>query len=370
LRAQGLSAAGTLEELARLLQHMAVEQTVPGALDETDPEADAARQLAGLLAADETQLLYSICLQGRAELSLAPDEYAGLVMVLLRFMAFPSERGAPRRAGEGRPDPARIEAPTAAGAAPAPITSAPLLARSTERAAMPVPTVAPVAAQTIPAPAAPADSQVAKPLHVAEDEPPPWMDEPPFEDEAQAAPVAVAVPLADAVQTASPVKPPQAPAPAAQAVATPGSRPVAASLVLAVQRTALGDRWAEVVEAMIASGSIVALARELAMQAELCDISAQSGVEVWRLTVERDSLRSATNADKLLAALKAVTGLTELRLDLVPGLAQDSPARRDAEQAALRQQEAEQTIQSDPLVLAMLSQFRTARIVPGSIKPV
>ena len=38
--------------------------------------------------ADETQLLYSLCLHGRAELGLAPDEYAALTMVLLRLLAF------------------------------------------------------------------------------------------------------------------------------------------------------------------------------------------------------------------------------------------------------------------------------------------
>ena len=38
--------------------------------------------------ADETQLLYSICLHGRADLGLAPDEYAALTMVLLRLLAF------------------------------------------------------------------------------------------------------------------------------------------------------------------------------------------------------------------------------------------------------------------------------------------
>ncbi|MFN6996928.1 MAG: DNA polymerase III subunit gamma/tau, partial [Aquincola tertiaricarbonis] len=37
LRERGLSPAGTLEEMTVLLQQMAVEQAVPGALDETDP---------------------------------------------------------------------------------------------------------------------------------------------------------------------------------------------------------------------------------------------------------------------------------------------------------------------------------------------
>jgi len=83
LRAEGLSAEGTLEEMAELLQQMAVIQAVPDALDGDDPDAEAINRLAGLLPADETQLLYSIALHGRAELALAPDEYSGLVMVLL-----------------------------------------------------------------------------------------------------------------------------------------------------------------------------------------------------------------------------------------------------------------------------------------------
>ena len=88
LRALGLSAAGTLEELAELLQQMAVAQAVPDALDASEPDAVAAARLSSCLAADETQLLYSMALHGRGELSLAPDEYCGLVMVLLRMLAF------------------------------------------------------------------------------------------------------------------------------------------------------------------------------------------------------------------------------------------------------------------------------------------
>src|SRR5450830_1857631 len=74
-----------------------VFQTVPqmaAALDPTDPEAGEIARLAELLPADETQLLYSMCLHGRAELGLAPDEYAALTMVLLRLLAFKS--GHPR----------------------------------------------------------------------------------------------------------------------------------------------------------------------------------------------------------------------------------------------------------------------------------
>jgi DNA polymerase-3 subunit gamma/tau len=97
LRGLGLSAAATLEELAALLQQMAVLQAVPDAADPTDPDAPEAARLAALLAADETQLLYSIALHGRAELGLAPDEYSGLVMVLLRMLAFKPQGDAVRR---------------------------------------------------------------------------------------------------------------------------------------------------------------------------------------------------------------------------------------------------------------------------------
>lgn len=88
LRSAGLSAAGTLEDLATLFQQMALAQAAPTALDDADPETAEIRRLAAALPADEVQLMYSMALHGRAELHLAPDEYAGLLMVLLRMLAF------------------------------------------------------------------------------------------------------------------------------------------------------------------------------------------------------------------------------------------------------------------------------------------
>jgi DNA polymerase-3 subunit gamma/tau len=42
---------------------------------------------------------------------------------------------------------------------------------------------------------------------------------------------------------------------------------------------------------------------------------------------------------------------------------------RAAAEAERRQIEAEQIIHNDPLVQALMAQYKTARIVPGSIKP-
>src|SRR3989344_1108741 len=102
LRDRGLSATGTLEELAAALQRMAVVQAVPHlASDADDPDAETWARLAPRLAPDETQLFYSLCLQGRAELALAPDEYSGLLMLMLRLLAF--KPGSPLSRGPDDP---------------------------------------------------------------------------------------------------------------------------------------------------------------------------------------------------------------------------------------------------------------------------
>jgi DNA polymerase-3 subunit gamma/tau len=282
-------------------------------------------------------LLYSMVLQGRAELSLAPDEYAGLVMVLLRFLAFPAQGG-----GMPRPPPARV--PSQLPASPATAPSAALKARSTERARAPVPAIPAV---TPPAMADSVPATRASPAKVS-DEPPPWMDEAPFDDE----PAFVAAPVPEPVALPLP------------ATTSPAPHPT-----IELTRTPLGDRWSEVVAALVAGNAVMALVRELAMQAQLTAIDlGADGAERWHLRVERETLRAPALADKLQAALVAHTGAA-LRLEISAGEPQDSPARRDSEAAAERQRVAEQIIHSDPLVQAMLAQFSTARIVPGSIRP-
>ncbi len=90
LRHLGLSASSLLEEMGMVLQRMAVNQATAqtAAGDDPDPDVQRIADLSQLMPADETQLLYSICLHGRADLGLAPDEYAALTMVLLRLLAF------------------------------------------------------------------------------------------------------------------------------------------------------------------------------------------------------------------------------------------------------------------------------------------
>jgi len=56
-------------------------------------------------------------------------------------------------------------------------------------------------------------------------------------------------------------------------------------------------------------------------------------------------------------------------LETEPGVPTDSVALREAAERRLRQRDAERIILDDPLVQEMMRQFKTARIVPGSIKP-
>jgi len=82
---------GCLQELATLLHRIALAQFAPEALID---EAERARLTvyAQALDAEFLQLAYQIVIHGRDELALAPDEYAGFVMTLLRLHAFRPER--------------------------------------------------------------------------------------------------------------------------------------------------------------------------------------------------------------------------------------------------------------------------------------
>ena len=402
LRGLGLSAAGTLEEVARLLQQMAVEQALPGSLDATDSDTEAARTLAAALAPDETQLLYSIAVHGRAELSLAPDEYAGLVMVLLRFMAFPSDGGGSGGGGSGgggsAPTPARQpEGPRAAAPmAAAPVASAPAVARpapvsapvaSAPVAAAPI-AAAPVAVQRpaptplpavtpAPAPVAPAapllrpaPARAVAATAVGDDDPPWALDEPdelmddlpaPTRGRSGPPPVQRGRPSVDELEPAYDDEPAAAPRAPSQNVAPPPALPQ-------FERTELGTKWYGLIQRCAEAGKLVAMVRALAMQSELIACEPGADAATWRLRVSLETLRNPALSDKLGAILRELTG-EPLRLAVEMGDAQDTPLKRDGAEADRRQRAAIDEIQSDATVRALLAQFQTARILPGSVKP-
>lgn len=208
LRLNGLSAASALEDMSMVLQRMAVLQAVPSAAAESDdPDHQEMLRLSEAMPADETQLLYSLCLHGRTELGLAPDEYAALTMVLLRLLAFKPKA---HQAQEVR----QVQAPVAQKKTLA--------------------TAPPSAAAAQPATSAPAPLAVGKP--------------------------AVELPASDTRTAPIQVKN----LPVRQA-SEPTERTAPKVLVV----TEEGHFWAQTVRQLVASEAVTALVRELALQSQL-----------------------------------------------------------------------------------------------------
>ena len=102
MAARSVAFASALEELASLFHRIAVAQTVPlatGAMEDAGPVT----ALAARLAPEMVQLAYQICVQGRADLPLAPDEATGFSMTLLRLLAFGPADAAATASGGGGP---------------------------------------------------------------------------------------------------------------------------------------------------------------------------------------------------------------------------------------------------------------------------
>jgi DNA polymerase III subunit gamma/tau len=90
---RGIAFSQAMRDLASLVHRVALVQGFEGALQD-DPDAAELRRLAGRFTREQIQLYYQIAIHGRDDLHLAPDEYAGFTMSLLRMLAFAPELGA------------------------------------------------------------------------------------------------------------------------------------------------------------------------------------------------------------------------------------------------------------------------------------
>ncbi|MFZ3082394.1 DNA polymerase III subunit gamma/tau [Rhodoferax ferrireducens] len=371
LRLNGLSAASTLEEMSMVLQRMAIVQAVPSAVesDETDPQALDVARLAALMPADETQLLYSICLHGRAELGLAPDEYAALTMVLLRLLAFKPRAGnlpvAEKKTLTDAPRGLAAVAPRPVPALGQGVTEVPVF----EEKEAPAPVEYAQSAIKI---VANAETQInteekaASELHVEAE----VLQPPPTGQHLHV----VQLPVAAGQSLTSEQNRPPAPVEYAQEATKIVAIPVrvqadsraeavagqsAASLLLPTEE---GEFWHGIVRQLIAREAINAMVRELALQSQLV----ARDTDQWLLRVERESLNQSGNRDRLATALQAAGHAVRLVVEI--GRVTDSPARRNAALVAERQLAAEKIIFDDPFVQTMMRDFG-AKIVPGSITP-
>jgi DNA polymerase-3 subunit gamma/tau len=88
MASRSLSFSTALQDLAQWLNRIGWAQSAPGSVLAEWPEAEDIRRFAQSLGAEQIQLYYQIATIGRSEMGLAPDEYAGFTMTLLRMLAF------------------------------------------------------------------------------------------------------------------------------------------------------------------------------------------------------------------------------------------------------------------------------------------
>lgn len=389
MAARSLSYNAALQDLGSLLHRVALAQSVPAALPEDVPEREHILRLAQLFDAEEVQLYYQIAVHGRNELGLAPDEYAGFTMTLLRMLAFrpgklPHEEAPARAAAPARPaapGPAAAPAPPAAPA-PSPARAAAAVAAepparmavaptepaakappprgaiSPARAALEAarnmkrggaPAATPPAA--VPVMVAPTPTPAPQPKPAAPEMPPPWDDIPAFDDEytepaQKKTEIAVAEPAAAIIAAPPALELPPAPPPV----------PVAA--------LEWDGDWPVLAAALPVRGVV----HQLAQQSELLECVQEGNTFLFKLRVPIETLCSAATVDKLTAALQERFGKPARVTTEIGAARQTANAKAVAERAA-RQLQAEETMHSDPFIQTLKREFG-ASIVPGSIKPV
>ena len=362
MAARSLSYHAALQDVGTLLHRIALAQTVPAAVPEDLPEREDVMRLAALFDPEEVQLFYQIAVHGRNELGLAPDEYAGFSMTLLRMLAFrPGMGGADAKpaADAGKVAPA---VPRIAAAPPTPSASAPAArvasALGPARAAL----EAVRGGKTLAAPPRQPAFEAATPTAAASDVSP-WDEEapPPWE--------------ADAASEGTPAEMPAAREPAQK------KTELASRLAIKeVPRNSEAEEAAAVPQPVPALGwdgdwpqlalnlPVRGVAQQLAQQSELLGCDASGGAVELHLRVPVETLLSAGSAEKLASALTEHFGKpVRIRADI--GAARHTANAKLLAERAARQQEAEQTMQSDPFVQTLMREFG-ATIVPGSIRPV
>ncbi|MEO7031768.1 MAG: DNA polymerase III subunit gamma/tau [Herbaspirillum sp.] len=374
MAARSLSYSAALQDLGSLLHQVALAQTVPAALADDLPEREAVLRLAGLFDAEEVQLFYQIAVHGRNELNLAPDEYAGFSMTLLRMLAFrPVDEPGVERAVKSKSHAAVVTATAAThttqriSAAPsaARLSAAPYAASSTvvpisisEPAALPKkrahgPARAALdAARSLgkptraPEPISVKSENVAAPKTVTAE--PPWHDDVPQQSTTVASAFVAPVVVPGVVVPES-----------NNLVAAKGN-------VSSVDASALD--WDGNWPLLAASLPLRGVAHQLAQQSELLSCEKENTGVRCHFRIPMDTLLSGASADKLAAALSAHFN-QPVQVSTEVGMVQNTANAQTVAAREARQRQAEQAIEADPMVQTLMRDFG-ATIVPGSIKPI
>jgi DNA polymerase-3 subunit gamma/tau len=316
---------GGLQALATLFHRIALVQFAPDALlDETEKRRLTA--YAEVLDAEFLQLAYQIVIHGRDELALAPDEYAGFVMTLLRLHAF-----RPERQGAGATMPVQAAQFNTAASRLSPVVSSAQKVSAPHHIASPV--VAPANGARAAIPVNPA-THVARAATAAVSPAPTFLDEPGIS-----------------------LTPPDSPFFNDQTIK-------ADSLSASSSKGSASedDDW----HAHVARLSLTGMAKQLAQHCELTGRT--EAAIVLRLSPTHKHLLGAVQQDKLQAELqKHFGGSPRLEIEVAEP-ASTTPAERQRTAQRERQDRAIAAIEQDPFVREVVDLFDAA-IDESTIKP-
>ena len=319
-----------LGDLANLLQQVAMTQVVPNSIALDLPERHALLELAQQLSAEKVQLYYQIAILGRRDIGLAPDEYAGFTMSLLRMLAFNQSDTSSSPAIKAS-SPASIQTSNAA------TTSAQRPSASASLKAIEVaPQVATIVANkpADQAPTMPLEPEVTPPLTEA--------IRAPIEKQNNAY-----------LDESSDI----------QIISRDDFSENSLPIDQRTEKNALqfNGNWRGLVDALK-----LGLARTLAQNCELESFDENN----INLTVPdlQKHLLDPNYQEKLSASINQHFG-RKIKLSLKVGGTGNTPAKQIFEEKASVQSEAESAIQQDDFVQALMKDFG-ANIIPSSIKPV
>ena len=327
---RSLSFDAALQALALLLSRIALAQFAAGAL--ADDERDRLAPYAEALDAEFLQLAYQIAIHGREELSLAPDEYTGFTMTLLRLAAFspaqPPRLGNVVAGGGGgreRPLPEPSQQPV-------PPTQADVADKDTE-------TKAPSARTAVEPSVSPSDSVPS----VAEL--PPWEEDvPPAEPEDRPLEAAEAFEVVASEQSTQ--------------------KAVAADVKGALSAAMAAGDWHALQGVLAPSG----LVRELCQNCEW--LGCENDQVTLRLTeTHRHLLDNPTLVQRLTERFSECAE-RPMRVHVEVGAIENvTPAQIDHAAKQARHAEAVTALRKDPFVTEIIERF-DARFVESSVKPI
>ena len=320
---RSLSFESALNDLAQLLHQIAVAQTVPDSVAHDLPERAVLLDFAQRIPAASLQLYYQIALLGRRDIGLAPDELAGFSMSLLRMLAF-----SPKDQALSNASPPALKAQTTS---PAPVAASVATTASDTAAA------STIAANEASKPQVPhEESMQAAP---EESPPAPSSDETPFEETMPSEPI----PMTEAAN-----------ADAEYSHNEP--MPVDAGL----SRQFNGD-WRNLVDNLK-----LGLARALSQHCEL--ISYDENSISLSVPEMQKHLLLPNYQEKLSTAINQYFD-KKIKLHFSVGGTGNTPAQQINQEKAQAQSSAENAIEQDGFVQALINDFG-AQIIPNSIKPI